>query len=78
MNDLRKLDEALILLDNEVRGAREIIKLVQDNTHGAAQARTADTSQAGIAASDPGLLVVETRKLVKALRNMEHGNMGHA
>jgi recombinational DNA repair ATPase RecF len=78
MNDPRKLDEALILLDNEVRGAREIIKLVQGNTHGAAQGRSADTSQAGSAASDPGLLVAETRKLVKALRNMEHGNMGHA
>ncbi len=78
MNDPRKLDEALILLDNDVRGAREIIKLVQDNTHGATQGRSADSSQVSNAASDPGLLVAETRKLVKALRNMEHRTMEHA
>ncbi len=70
MNDPRKLDEAMMLLENEMRGARDIIKLVQAQTHGAPQARVGEPSHGGSVASDPGSLVVETRKLVKTLRTL--------
>ena len=59
MNDARRSNEAGVLLEGEMRGARDLISAVQRGTHGTATA------------VDTGTLVGETRKLVRVLRHME-------
>ncbi len=60
MNDSRRLGEAELLVDQEMRGGRALLKNIQRETHGTAASTV-----------EPKSLLDETRKLVKALRRSE-------
>ncbi len=59
LNDVSRAGEAGMLLESEMRGARELIRVLQSGTHGS------------VTSLDTAALVADTRKLVKALQRKE-------